>query len=366
MEATAHTPIRPLCIAPFGAYGGSEMVLMRVLRALDDSIDPRLLVLTPGRFAEMLAEEGHPTEVLDLPGRRAIARFPLVARQVAARYRGEGISVVHANGIKAALLGIRVARLLGVPLVWMKHDHIFDGRFARAVARRCDRVVVVSEAMARQFDGPLRDRVSVIYPGVALGPAPRPHATEPLVVAVGRLDPLKGFPSLLRATKVLRERGVDARLRIAGPVDRVFPDHAGELQALVGELGLEGVAEVGWVDDLDALYDRARVVAMASPPGEGGEPTEGAPTVLMEAMAHGRPVAGPRQAGIAEVIGDEAGTLIDDLSPEGFADALAPYLADQAHADAVGALGRARAERLFGMDRTVAQLTGLWRGLAGS
>jgi glycosyltransferase involved in cell wall biosynthesis len=257
-----------------------------------------------------------------------------------------------------------VARLLGVPLVWMKHDHIFDGRFARTVAARCDRVVVVSEAMARQFDGPLRARVSVVYPGVALGPAPEPRATEPLVVAVGRLDPLKGFSSLLRATKVLRERGLDARLRIAGPVDRVFPDHAAELDALVDELGLREVAEVGWVDDLDALYDRARVVAMASPPGEDGAPTEGAPTVLMEAMAHGRPVAGPRQAGIAEVIGDEAGTLIDDLSPEGFADALAPYLTDQAHADAVGALGRARAERLFGMERTVAQLTGLWRELA--
>lgn len=336
---------------------------MRVLRALDESIDPRLLVLTPGPFADMLGEEGFDPDVERLHGKRAIARFPLLLRELTERYRGTGVELVHANGIKAALLGVPLARRLGVPVVWMKHDHFYDGRFARAVARRCDHVAVVSEAMAAQFRPELDGRLSVIYPGVRLGPAPEPAPTEPLVVAVGRLDPRKGFESLLRAVKLLRDRGLSPTVRIAGPVDRVFPEHAAELQGVVDSLGMSEYAAVGWVDDVDELYGRARVVAMASPPKPGGKPSEGAPTVLMEAMGHARPVVGPRQAGIAEVVGD-VGTLVDEPTPERLADGLEPYIADPALADEVGRRGRERAERLFSFERTLEQLTELWRGLA--
>jgi glycosyltransferase involved in cell wall biosynthesis len=355
--------LRPLCIAPFGEYGGSEMVLMRVLRALGPTIEPSLAVLTPGRFAEMLEEEGFPVQVEDLPGKQGVLQFRRVARELADRYRGE-VSLVHANGIKAAILGISVARKLGVPLLWMKHDHMYDGWVARQVARRCDAVVVVSEAMGEQFKSRVRTPVQVIYPGVQIGPPPGPPPAEKLVVSVGRLDPLKGFPTLLESLVVLRSRGIDARMQIAGPVDRIYPEHAGELQELVSRLGLDDVAKVGWVDDLDDLYRHGRVFAMASPPKRGGKPSEGAPTVLMEAMSHGRPVLGPRQAGIAEVIGPDAGTLVDDLTPEGFADAISPYLEDVELATETGRRGRERAERVFSMERTVEQLTGLWAELA--
>lgn len=354
---------RLLCIAPFGDYGGSEMVLMRVMRALDETIDLRPLVLTPGPFADMLADEGFEPQVERLHGKSAIARFPAVARSLAERYRGQGMQLVHANGIKAALLGIPLARRLGVPLLWMKHDHFYDGPFARAVASRCDHVAVVSEAMARQFRPHLNGRLSVIYPGVRLGPPPAQAPTEPLIAGVGRLDPRKGFANLIRATRLLRERGHDARIEIAGPVDRVFPEHAAELEELLDELGMRDHAHIGWVEDIDDLYRRARVVAMASPPKRGGRPSEGAPTVLMEAMAHARPVVGPLQAGIAEVVGD-CGTLVPEPTPAGLADGLEPFVADADLADERGRAGRKRAEELFSFDRTFEQLTGLWRSLA--
>jgi glycosyltransferase involved in cell wall biosynthesis len=200
---------------------------------------------------------------------------------------------------------------------------------------------------------------------VQLAPLLPPVPTEPLVVAVGRLDPRKGFANLLRAGRLLRDRGLDARMHIAGPVDRVFPHHAAELDALVDELGMREYVKVGWVDDIDSLYRRARVVAMASPPKEGGKPSEGAPTVLMEAMGHARPVVGPRQAGIAEVVGD-VGTLVDEPTPEGLADGLEPYIADVRMADEVGRRARGRAERLYSFDRTLDQLTQLWRATAAN
>ena len=356
--------IRPLFIAPFGELGGSEMVLLRVVRALDERFDPRALVLTPGPLEERLAAAGVPTEVEDLPGKAALVRFPALAARTARRLRGERISFIHANQLKAALLGIPLARRLGVPLLWMKHDHVYDGRVSRAVAARCDRVVCVSRAMASDFPAQIRARVSVAYPGVALPPTVDAPAAEPHVVTVGRLDPAKGSVELLRAAALLRDRGVELRVTIAGPSDRVNPGHAGELTDLVNELGLTGRVHVGWVDDLAELYRRARVVALASRVRPSGAPSEGAPTVLMEGMAYGRPVVAPSEAGISEVVGD-CGTLVTERTAEGFADALEPYLRSRTLAAEAGHCGRERAARLFSFDQTVATLTAIYEQLSG-
>jgi glycosyltransferase involved in cell wall biosynthesis len=362
---TSTDPIRPLFVAPFGTYGGSEMVLLRVLDALADSFEPSVLLLGDGRFAEMLRERDIPTVVDDMPGKAGLLQFPRGRRDALRRYRDEGISLIHANGTKAAIFSTRLARRLGVPLLWMKHDHFYDGLVATRVARRCDRLVCVSEAMAAQFPPDVRARTEIAYPGVWLAERADLRGTEPLIVCVGRLDPAKGFYDLIRATAILRERGVPARIRVAGPVDRIYPGHAGELKQLVVDLGLEEHAEVGWVDDLTALYRRCRVVAMASRPLVPGKPSEGAPTVLMEAMAESRPVVAPREAGMVEVMGD-IGTLVDEVTPDALANALEPYLRDEELAREEGRRGRERAERLFSMERTVATLEGLYRELAQS
>ena len=185
------------------------------------------------------------------------------------------------------------------------------------------------------------------------------------MVAVGRLDPAKGSVELLHAVALLRERGIDVHLTVAGPADRIYPEHAEELRALVKELGLTARVHVGWVDDLDELYASASVVALASRERPSGAPSEGAPTVLIEGMAHGRPVVAPLEAGIAEVVGD-CGTLVSERTAAGFADALEPYLRDRKLAAEVGRRGSERAERLFSFERTMQTLTELYEELSGA
>ena len=102
---------------------------------------------------------------------------------------------------------------------------------------------------------------------------------------------------------------------------------------------------------------------LPSPPKPGGLPSEGAPTVLMEAMGHGTAVAAARQPGTEEVLGD-VGVLVDDLSPEGWANALEPFLADPEVAERVGRQGRERAMEHFSMAHTVAQLEDLYGRMA--
>ena len=357
-------PLRPLLVSPYGNIGGAQLVLLRLVEAMGDEFAPRGLVMDEGPVAKLLEERGVPTQVEPLPGKRAVLSFRAAAARVAERLEGERISLVHANGIKAAVFGVPLSKRLGVPLVWMKHDHVMDGFVSRFVASRCDGVICVSEAMASQFPARVRERVSVVYPGAEPAPAPAPVGDELLITCVGRLDPAKGFAQLLRATAVLRERGLDARIVVAGPVDRVHPGHAAELARLVGELGLGDHASVGWVDDLTDVYTRARVAAIASPPRRNGRPGEGAPIVLLEAMGYGRPVVAPREGGICEIVGD-AGTFVDDLTPDGLADALEPYLRDRELAAEVGARGRRRVEERFTLAHTVDGLARVYRRLSG-
>jgi glycosyltransferase involved in cell wall biosynthesis len=345
-------PISILFIAPYGGLGGSENVLVNVLERLDERFAPRVLILERGPLEARVAALGIPVSVQHHPGKRGVLAFPGAGREP----RGP-VDLIHANGGKAAVFALTLKRRLHAPLVWMKHDHSYDGILSRTLATRCDHVVCVSHAMARQFSA-MGERVSVIYPGVPLRDLAPVDTTTPTIVSVGRLDPFKGFDELLKAAAQLRAEGMGVDIRVAGPQDRVHAEVEQQLKRLADELGI-GAEKVGWVDDLDEVYGRARVVALASKPKGDGAPGEGAPLVLMEGMGAGRPVVGTDMPGIAEVVAD-CGTLVPTPDANGLADALRPYLQDPQLAARTGARGRARVEAHMTLDRTVADLSDLY------
>lgn len=350
--------IHVLFIAPYGGLGGSENVLVNVLERLDRTrFAPKVLLLEQGPLNDRIQELGIPTLVQHLPGKPGVLQFP------AAAYRIPGpVDVIHANGGKAAIYGLALRRRLRAPLIWMKHDHSYEGRLTHALGTRCDHVVCVSHAMARAFDD-VAGKVSVVYPGVLLRDLEPVDQTRPTIVSVGRMDPYKGFDELLKAAAQLRAEGVELNVRLAGPQDRVHTGTQKALQQLAEDLGLGG-ENVGWADDLDEVYGMARVVALASKPkGEDGAPGEGAPLVLMEAMGAARPVVGTDMPGIAEVIAD-CGSLVGPPTADNLAQALRPYLQDPLLAARTGAKGRVRVEELMTLDRTVAELSELYLSLA--
>ena len=343
--------LRPLFIAPYGDFGGSESVLLKLIEALGDRLDPSAVVMRAGTLAARLREADVPTEVVDLPGRLSMPRIPATAARLAERYAETGLSFIHANGLKAAVLGVPLARRLGVPLVWMKHDHAYEGPLTRLVAARCERVICVSHTMAELLGADLAERVSVVYPGIDLDPRSPSARTELLVMSAGRLDPRKAFRTLIDAVALLHEDGCKAQLVIAGLEYPPAPRHGEELRRHAQRIGIGDTTHIGRVDDISHEYRRARVVAVTSKKLRG-RPAEGAPLVLMEGMSHGRPAVGPEEGGVREVVG-EAGTLVAERTPRGYADALRKYLDDPKMALDVGRLGRRRAEERFAFDRMV-------------
>jgi glycosyltransferase involved in cell wall biosynthesis len=204
------------------------------------------------------------------------------------------------------------------------------------------------EHLAALADG--RTPIRLAYHGVDLGRPVRTHGDHevPVVLCVGRLVEKKGYGILLRAAALLRERGLDFRVRIAGEGPQWSV-----LQRLAHELGLsETVSFLGPLTELEvrAECDNADVFALACHELENGD-RDGIPNVILEAMAHGLPVVSTTGSGVAEAVVDgESGLLAPQNDPRLFAVALARLLEDRQLRADVGRAARGRVEAKFDSD----------------
>jgi glycosyltransferase involved in cell wall biosynthesis len=189
---------------------------------------------------------------------------------------------------------------------------------------RASPVITLSESSKRELIEKLHlkpSRITVVAPGVdaRFSPAGEKSPT-PLVVAVGRLAPVKRFHVLIDALTELKVRHPALEAVIVG--EGYLRD---ELEAQVREGGAEQWLTLpGHVDDdeLVSLYRRAWVVCSTSK-------HEGWGMTLTEAGACGTPAVATRIAGHADAIDDgRSGLLVDD--PREFAATLERVIADDA------------------------------------
>jgi glycosyltransferase involved in cell wall biosynthesis len=203
---------------------------------------------------------------------------------------------------------------------------------------RSSRVVTLSNSSRDEIVdllGLRRDRITVAPPGVDARYTPGGHRSPtPLVVAVGRLVPVKRFDALVRSLAQLKADHPALQAVIIG---EGYERPA--LEALRDELGAaDWIGLPGRVDDdeLVAWYRRAWVVASSSQ-------REGWGMTLTEAAACGTPAVATAIAGHADaVLHGESGLLVDDLSE--LSGALGRVLGDEVLRSRLskGALARAR------------------------
>lgn len=213
------------------------------------------------------------------------------------------------------------------------------------LAKRADRVIAVSNNTAAYltslYDVP-KQKIAVISPGVdpaiffpadtrqskrAIGADP----TKQMILAVGRIDPVKGFDVLLYALKILFTKQQDLLKNVCvaivgGDVEekqKAWSAERTRLEKLRKTLGLE--TSVRFIraqpqEKLPRFYNAADVLVMPSHYESFG-------MVALEALACGTPVIATDVTGISAILKDAPkGHIVSANNPIGLAEELVHVL----------------------------------------
>ena len=344
-----------LFVSPHAKPGGAERYLESLLEELGDGWVAGVVALEDGPLVERLRASGRDVGVVATgPGPRDMARAARALRRELRRTRP---AAIHANGVKAALVSIAGAAGLRVPVVWVKHDHSFDGTLATVAAFGSRVVVGVSRSVVAALPGAVRSRVRVVPNGIRR-PDVRPDAGRralrrligapadaPVVGLVGRLHPVKGQEDLLRAAPEVLAAVPNARFAFLGAPDERFPDHRGALERLAVELGV--APSTAWLGYHAAPFELMSGFDVAVMPSKAfrGRPSEGFPMSAAELLSLGVPVVAYRRGGIPDALGI-CGALVPPDDVTALARAIVDLLCDEAARARLRACGLARSEEL--------------------
>jgi glycosyltransferase involved in cell wall biosynthesis len=330
-----------------GEVAGGQAIALRLARAARDRGDEVAFVAPErGRFTEQADSEGFRVHLLALERSFQVGALFRLARLL----RRERADVVHTHTLAAGNVLSRVAAYFaGVPVVSHLHIENFFRPSTRAVVARldswsahlCARLLAVSEDTRAAYErqGYPRGRIEVVYNGVDLPlDGSQPHNDPPVVAEIARLCDVKGQRDLIRALADVPH----ARLLLAGRDLERGGEYLAALEREAERAGVRARVEfAGHRDDVPELLDRVDVVALPSW-------TEGLPMIVLEAMAHGRPVLATPVGGTPEAVVDgETGLLVPPRDPQALASALRRLLDDAELRARLGAAGRKRVEELF-------------------
>jgi colanic acid/amylovoran biosynthesis glycosyltransferase len=203
------------------------------------------------------------------------------------------------------------------------------------------------------------DRVHRIYNGLDLADFGRADfsSTLPLIIAVGRLIPKKGFGDLIRACALLARRGKSFRCEIIGegPLENKLRQQIDELR-LQNDVVLTGAKPQTQLRRQLVAANAFVLPSVIDP--DGG--MDNLPTVIMEAMATGLPVVSTNIGGIPEmVIENETGFLVQPGDTAAMAAAIDRVINDSSLAARLGHFGFERARARFSIEKNVRELCAL-------
>lgn len=273
-------------------------------------------------------------ELIAIPD-RGLTDFSVVSRLLQL-CRERQVTIWHGHDYKSDALGLLVRRFHSMKLVTTVHGWINESSRAALYQRidlKClkhyDRIVCVSEPLLAECieAGIPIDKLSLIENGIVLEDYACAHQrttgedSAPLIGAIGRLSPEKGFDVLIRAVDQLLETGLQTRLVIAGegPLKN-------DLQKLINDLDrADSIQLLGHVSDPRSLLSQLSAFVLSSR-------YEGLPNVLLEALASRVPVVATAVGGVPRVVTHEHDAL---LVPIENVDALTIALTRLLHNDAL-------------------------------
>jgi phosphatidylinositol alpha-mannosyltransferase len=221
------------------------------------------------------------------------------------------------------------------------------------VTDRIDQRIAVSESARRAAEPFLGGPFDVIPNGIELPASADPGGRNGNVVFIGRNEPRKGLPVLLRAWPRVHAR-TGARLRLVG----ADPLSVRWLARRRG-FSLDGIDLLGGLSE-DELTAELEAASLLAAPSLGGESFG---MVLTRAFACATPVVASNIEGYAQVADhDETGILVEPGDPDALAAGMLELLEDEERRRAFGVAAREAAEP-YSWERIAAELVSVYERL---
>lgn len=374
-------------------YGGIEQVLATVLPRLSDEFEIHFIdPYQNEEFSRRLG--GGDVRVVRLAGKpsrsyvggRGTLLRPLYMLQAipwllpflaALRrwMRDSSPDLVYLNQLRVLRVFGRLADPRRHAMVYQLHgarssEHIGAAR-GRFLNERFDRVMAVSRAMSRFLTGAgvRPDKIDVVYNSVdvdglraraevpAEGLPPRIEGSV-VFVHVGAITRHKKAQHLGIAALGRLADHPNAHLWICGDVpDGGDPSYLAELKQLTARNGLaDRVHFLGWRKDVPSVVRQSDVAILPSI-----DHSESFGLVLAEAMALGKPCIGSTVGGIPEVIEDGTTGVVCDPDPTALSGAMRRLIESPELRGRMGRAGFDRVRELFGLERQVSRIAGVFR-----
>lgn len=283
--------------------------------------------------------------------------------------------MIH-NNTTAVLEGIYLKRKLRIPLIWHVHEIIVKPKAISdfiniLMGRYADKVITVSEAVANHVKKSSfikEDQVQVIYNGVdnaIYHPMQAKPIREKFKIAVdatvigmvGRVNAWKGQNDFLDAIIPILEKNPKVVAFMAGSAFEGEEWRVKELEKRISSLAVSSqIQRIDYYSHTTELYNMFDVFVL---PSTNPDPL---PTVVLEAMACGKPIVGYRHGGVCEMVAEgENGLLVTPNQPSELSDAISQVVTNQDIEKQFGLESIKRQKDLFSLNSYIQGFSELYK-----
>ena len=359
---------------------GADKVMLDLIKRLDKSKYTAYVILpTNGVLVDALKNEGINVTVMPYPIMRRkffnpigiikyISGLNKYTRKITKLAKQWNIDVIHTN-TAATLEGSFVSRKLKVPQLWSIHEIIVKPAImykftSKLIAKYSSITVTDSGAVENHLEksGYFKNcAVKVIYNGVdAKRFTPESDCdylydewniprNVPIIGMMGRVNSWKGQADFLKAANILMERHPDLYTVFVGAA---FEGEEWREKELADAIALspykDRIINKGYRTDSQGIYKLYDVFVL---PSTNPDPL---PTVVLEAMATGKPIVGYRHGGVCEMVKEGYNGLLAEVrNPENLADKINVLLKDNHLREEMGRNSRKRLLENFSIESYV-------------
>lgn len=318
---------------------GADKVLLELLNGLDkEKFTPYVILPSSGPLEDRLRKSNINVLIMEYPILRRkyfnltgmikyMTQYIKYSKQLLKFSKENNIDVVHTN-TTAVLEGIAIKLILKIPQIWHVHEIIVKPKFIHKmisflVAKTSDDVITVSNAVASHLNstGYFKKKINVIYNGVdnkVFTPTNDieylkkefniPEDTK-VVGMIGRVNSWKGQKDFVIAMDNVMESIKDVYAVMVGGVFEGEEWRMADLKEEVNNSqNKERIVLSNYREDTPNIHNMFDIFVL---PSTNPDPL---PTVVLEAMATGKPVVGYAHGGVCEMVDEGENGLLSEVN----------------------------------------------------